>query len=69
MSATSMKVALMAFAALSLTAVEAQAYEAIANVESLTPTREIFNAPYQSCTTEYQQSVVTAPHPRAPLDA
>jgi uncharacterized protein YcfJ len=62
MSSTSMK-ALMAFAALWLTAVEAQAYEAIANVESVTPTQEIVNVPYQSCSTEYQQSVVTVPPP------
>ena len=41
MSATSMKTTLIAFAALSLTAVEAQAYEAIANVDGVTPTREI----------------------------
>jgi uncharacterized protein YcfJ len=63
MSATSLKTMLVAVAALSLTAVEAQAYETLANVESVTPTREIFNAPYQSCTTEVQQSVVTAPPP------
>jgi uncharacterized protein YcfJ len=63
MSATSLKVMLVAFAALSLTAAEAQAYEAIANVESVTPTQEIFNVPYQSCSTEYQQSVVTVPPP------
>ena len=63
MSATSLKAMLVAFAVLTLTAVEAQAYDAIANVESVTPTREIFNAPYQSCSTEYQQSVVTVPPP------
>ena len=63
MSATSMKTMLVAFAALSLTAVEAQAYEAIANVQSVTPTREIVNVPYQSCSTEYQQSVVAVPPP------
>jgi len=63
MSATSLKVMLVAFAALSLTAAEAQAYEAIANVESVTPTQEIFNVPYQSCSTEYQQSVVPVPPP------
>jgi len=59
-----MKTMLVAFAALSLTAVEAQAYEAIANVESITPTREIVNVPYQSCSTEYQQSVVAVPPPQ-----
>jgi hypothetical protein len=37
--------------------------EAIANVQSVTPTREIVNVPYQSCSTEYQQSVVAVPPP------
>lgn len=65
MNTTSMKTSLVAFAALSLTAVEARAYEAIANVESVTPTREIVNAPYQSCSTEYQQNVVPVAPPPA----
>jgi uncharacterized protein YcfJ len=58
------KLSLVAFTALSLSAVRAHAYEAIATVESVTPTREIINEPYQTCSTEYQQTTVpVAPPP------
>ena len=68
MNQTSAKIAFGAFAALSLTTVEARAYEALATVESVTPTQEIVNAPYQSCSTEYQQNVVPVAPPPAPQD-
>ena len=64
MRRTTMKLSLVAFATLSLAAAQARAYEAFATVESVTPTREIINEPYQSCSTEYQQTTVpVAPPP------
>ena len=58
------KISVLALAVASLVAAHAQAYEAIANVESVTPVREIVNEPEQSCYTEYQQTTVpVAPPP------
>jgi len=64
MTRPTMKLSLVALAAFSLPVVQAHAYEAYATVESVTPTREIINEPYQTCSTEYQQTTVpVAPPP------
>jgi uncharacterized protein YcfJ len=63
MKKTPGKKALLALAALALTAADARAFDAVANVVSVTPNREIVNEPYQSCSTEYHQSTTVVPPP------
>jgi uncharacterized protein YcfJ len=64
MTSAAAKLSLIAATTFSLSAVQAHAYEAVATVESVTPTREIINEPYQTCSTEYQQTTVpVAPPP------
>lgn len=63
MTKTLGKIALLALAALALTAADARAFEALANVVSVTPNREIVNQPYQTCSTDYQQSTTPVPPP------
>jgi uncharacterized protein YcfJ len=50
--------------ALLLTWTQAQAYEAMANVISVTPVTESVSRPTQECWTEYQQITQSAPAPR-----
>ena len=54
---------LIALASLMLLGPNAYAFEALADVESVTPKREIVNEPYQSCSTEYEQSTYQNPAP------
>lgn len=53
----------VALAVLMLAAPNARAFEAIADVESVTPTKEIVNEPYQTCSTEYEPSTYQNPAP------
>jgi uncharacterized protein YcfJ len=54
---------LIAIATLMLAGPNAYAFEAIADVESVTPNTEIVNEPYQGCSTQYEQSTYQNPAP------
>lgn len=59
-----MKQASIALALLMLTWGDAQAFETIANVVSVTPITETVNRPTQNCWTEYQQTTQPVPPQR-----
>ena len=57
-----MKIAPIATVALILTAGNADAFETVVKVVSVTPGREIVNEPYQSCQTDGQQTCHQVDH-------
>ena len=59
-----MKRASIALALTMLGAAQAHAFEAVANVVSVTPVYRTVNHPTQNCWTEYQQTTQPAPAPQ-----